>query len=215
MLSVAYSKKPSKTLETMTVPCRLFVSLLVGLHLRLTVDQWERHEGDKRENQDWKRGQKLLLSVTSPTCWTGFCLLTVQSGPCPPCWVSSFLHSLSDVQKCLNQQHHNKGDRQGGMYMCWAERLIQAYTHTSMSLCNKTKHTRGGDSILTLLFKPLFSVTTVLEDYSEQSGGWSPTKGCQHLKKDEVVYFWLKCVDVKSSRLILRVQDKEVYGNLG
>lgn len=43
---------------------------------------------------------------------------------------------------------------------------------------NKSKHrTRGGDRILPLLSKPLFYLTTVLQDHNEQSGWRSSTKG--------------------------------------
>lgn len=99
---------------------RLF-SLSVVLHLRLTVDWCQGAPtwgSTTNEKWKWERGQELFFSVISPTRWTGFYLLTVWSSlrP-PPRWVSSFLHSLLHlfgVQKYLNTQHHNRGDRQVG-----------------------------------------------------------------------------------------------------
>ena len=193
--------------------------LSVVHHLRLTV---KRHAGPTKISR---------LPAISITRWTGFHFLTANPVRVPPAEVP---HSCTLCLVCRNTlTHHNRGDRQVGPVKNVNAQSRRTYTsmhtHTHAPPClqaTRLNTQRGGDSILTRQFKPLFSLTTVLEDHNEQGEWWSPTKRSQHLKpsfrsvvwttqdlsKGGVVYFWLKCVDVKSSRPILRVRDEEVYG---
>lgn len=85
---------------------------------------------------------------------------------------------------------------QSRMYMCRVGRLTQVYTHppTHTPLYNKTKHTRGGDSMLPFLSKSSCSLMTVQEDHGEQSGRSLLTKwGQLHDSREDGIYLWLKC----------------------
>lgn len=207
------------------VPCCLFACLSACQSSGSSPDSNTRvtNTNIKTWRQEWSSSFLSPLLLVEQD----FNLLTAHSGPRPP--PAEFPHSWTLCLVCRNALTSSITIGvtgwldQSRMYMHSGGRV------THMSLCNKTTHTRGGDGILALLFKHQFSLTTVLEDHNEQSGCWSLTKGCQHLRpsfwsvakttrhlqEGGVVYFWLKHVDVKSSRLILRVQDKEVYGNLG
>lgn len=82
----------------------------------------------------------------SPSCWTGFGL--------PSFLVMDFF--FVNAQKCLCMKHHNRGDE-----------LDQSHTAVA-SLCNQIKHTGGGNDVVPLLSKPLFSLTAVWSDHNGQ-----------------------------------------------
>lgn len=194
----------------------LFASHSTVFHLWPAVP-----EGNMRVNKTLKRkptqegrGNLLFLCVTTTTSWTGspgwteepFSLVLV-----PPCWVSSFLHSLlflSGVQKYLNKQHHNRGDRQVGPVKNVCVQVNAGKlecTHLLVAVQqDQNTHVEGATDWQHLLFKPLFSLATVLDDHNEWSGQqrgvstWdfisSLQKTLKTLKKRRS---WLMSVDVK------------------
>lgn len=69
-------------------------------------------------------------------------------------------------------KHHNRGDE-----------LDQSHTAVA-SLCNQIKHTGGGNDVVPLLSKPLFSLTAVWSDHNGQMDDGQHLKPSSRPAKD-------------------------------